>query len=222
MQSAIDACRESRDIAGAGDQKNEARSLRAWADAISETDAPQSIVLYQQAQAIFRKVGSESGVAEVLNNLGRVYEEQGDPAAAEKMQRQALARISQLLDNKRLQATMTANIANERWEQGDLPGAMQLYEESAHLDPEDAGHATNAEYNIADIHRMQGDLAGVRRGFRRVACDLAEVWRSGCFRRYPVKLRHPAATASGLFRRPQEVRAGPGDTDPGRRTTQRC
>jgi tetratricopeptide (TPR) repeat protein len=176
VQDAIAACRESRDIfAAAGDQKNEARSLRAWADAITETDAPQSILLYRQAQTIFRKVGSESGVAEVLNNLGRVYDAQGDPATAEKMQRQALA-ISRLLDDKRREATMTANIANERSEQGDLPGALQLYEESAHLDPEDAGHSTNAEYNIADIHRMQGDLAGARRGFEE---SLATWQKSG-------------------------------------------
>src|SRR5580700_7373878 len=91
-QNAVAACRESRDIfAAAGDRKNEARALRAWADAISLTDAPESIRLYQQAQVLFRRVGSEAGVAEVLNNLGDVYYVQGDPATAEKMQRQALA-----------------------------------------------------------------------------------------------------------------------------------
>jgi hypothetical protein len=39
LQNAVAACRESRDIrAAAGDQKGEAKSLRTWADAITETD----------------------------------------------------------------------------------------------------------------------------------------------------------------------------------------
>src|SRR5580658_7586247 len=105
-QNAVAACRESRDIfAAAGDRKNEARALRAWADAISLTDAPESIRLYQQAQVLFRRVGSEAGVAEVLNNLGDVYYVQGDPATAEKMQRQALA-IYRLTDRKRQEAAV--------------------------------------------------------------------------------------------------------------------
>ena len=124
-QNGVAACRESRDIfSAAGDRKNEARALRAWADAISLTDAPESIRLYQQAQVLFRSVGSQAGVAEVLNNLGDVYYVQGDPATAEKMQRQALA-IYRLTDRKRQQAAVTGNVAGDRMEQGDLRGASE-------------------------------------------------------------------------------------------------
>jgi DNA-binding winged helix-turn-helix (wHTH) protein/tetratricopeptide (TPR) repeat protein/TolB-like protein len=166
-QNAVAACRESRDIfAAAGDRKNEARALRAWADAISLTDAPESIRLYQQAQVLFRRVGSEAGVAEVLNNLGDVYYVQGDPATAEKMQRQALA-IYRLTDRKRQEAAVTGNVAGDRMEQGDLRGALQLYEESLQLDREDTGGVAGVGLSVANIHQLQGDLAGAKNGYEQ-------------------------------------------------------
>ncbi len=95
VQNAVAACRESRDTcASAGDHQGEATALKTWADAITETDAPESIRLYQQAHTIFRRNGSEGGVAAVLNNLGLIYEAQGDLATAEKMHRRALANLS--------------------------------------------------------------------------------------------------------------------------------
>jgi DNA-binding winged helix-turn-helix (wHTH) protein/Tfp pilus assembly protein PilF/TolB-like protein len=167
VQNAVAACRESRDIfAAAGDRKNEARALRAWADAIGQADAPESIRLYRQAQTLFRSVGSESGVAEVLNNLGDVYDAQGDPATAEKMQRQALA-LYRLTDSKRQQAAVTGNVAGDRMQQGDLRGALQLFEESLQLAREDTGIVAGVGISIANIHQLQGDLLGARQGFEQ-------------------------------------------------------
>ena len=169
VQNAVAACRESRDIyAAAGDQKGEATALRAWADAITQVDALESIHLYQQAQTIFRRVGSESGVADVLTNLGLVYAAQGDLATAEKMHREALARF-QFLGVKRSRASVIGNIAAERMGQGDLPGALQLYEEALQLDREtaDTGNASEADYDIARLRQLQGDLAGARQGYEQ-------------------------------------------------------
>jgi DNA-binding winged helix-turn-helix (wHTH) protein/tetratricopeptide (TPR) repeat protein/TolB-like protein len=161
-QNAVAACRESRDIfAAAGDRKNEARALRAWADAIGQTDAPESIRLYQQARVLFRSVGSEAGEAEVLNNLGDVYDQLGDPATAEKMERQAMA-FYRLTDRKRQQAAVTANVAGDRMEQGDLRGALELYEEAQQLDREDTGNVAGVGTSIASIHQLQGDLVGAQ------------------------------------------------------------
>jgi tetratricopeptide (TPR) repeat protein len=57
VQNAVAACRESRDIyAAAGDHQGEATTLRAWADATTETDAPESIRLYQQARLSFARM----------------------------------------------------------------------------------------------------------------------------------------------------------------------
>jgi DNA-binding winged helix-turn-helix (wHTH) protein/tetratricopeptide (TPR) repeat protein len=173
-QDAVAACRECRDIyAAAGDLHGEATALRTWADALSLTDAPESIRLYQQAQTLYRRIGSEGGAAAVANNLGLVYEAQGDLATAEKMHRQALASF-RLLENKRNQADATGNIADERMEQGDLRGALQLYQEQMqledHLQLADAGNSALSAlpgYNIALIRQSQGDLANAKQGFER-------------------------------------------------------
>jgi eukaryotic-like serine/threonine-protein kinase len=167
VQNAIAACRESRDIrAAAGDRKGEARSLRAWADAITETDAPESIRLYQQARARFRSVGSEGGEAEVLNNLGLVYEAQGDLATAEKMHREALA-IFRLLDDKWQQVAAIGNVADERMEQGDLRGAMHLYEEQLQFGQPGTPENPYPVYNIALLRQLQGNLEGAKQGFEK-------------------------------------------------------
>jgi DNA-binding winged helix-turn-helix (wHTH) protein/tetratricopeptide (TPR) repeat protein len=167
VQNAVAACRESRDIrAEAGDQKGEARSLRTWADAITETDALESIRLYQQARTLFRRVGSEAGEAEVLNNLGLVYETQGDLATAEKMHRDALA-IFRLLDDNIRQVAAIGNVADERMEQGDLRGATRLYEEQLQLGEQTDTKNPYPVYNIALLRQLQGDLAGARQGFEQ-------------------------------------------------------
>lgn len=167
-QNAVAACREARDIfAAAGNPEGEARSLRSWADVIAQTDAPESIRLYQQAQTIFRRDGSEAGVADVLNNLGNVYETLGDPGTAEKMLRETLP-IYRLLDDKRGLTGAIGNIAGNRVDQGDLPGAIQLYEEARQgRDPADTGYAALAGANIAIVHQLQGDLVGAQQGFEK-------------------------------------------------------
>jgi|HubBroStandDraft_4_1064222.scaffolds.fasta_scaffold01714_2 DNA-binding winged helix-turn-helix (wHTH) protein/tetratricopeptide (TPR) repeat protein len=167
-ENAVAACREARDIfAAAGDQEGEARSLRIWADVAFQTDVPQSIRLFQQAQAIFSRNGSEADVANVLNNLGNVYELQGDPATAEKMLRQAVA-IFRRLDDKKNMTTALGNLANDRLDRGDLRGAIQLYEEARQSgDPADAGHAALIGHNIAFVHQLQGDLVGAKQGFEQ-------------------------------------------------------
>jgi tetratricopeptide (TPR) repeat protein len=176
-QDAVTACSESRDIfAAAGDRQDEGNTLRAWADAIATSDAPEAIRLYQQAQAIFRANGSERGVADVLNNLGNLYEAQGDFATAEKMQRQALP-IYRLLDDKRDQSSTSGNIANSRLDQGDLRGAAQLDEEALQIGREiaDSGVAAFAIENLAIIHHLQGNLAEAKQEFEQSL----EMWQKG-------------------------------------------
>jgi len=169
LQTAVADCREARDIlAAAGDREGEADTLRTWADAIAQSDAPEAIRLYQQAEAIFRSNGSDSGVSAVLNNLGLIYQIQGDPATAEKMHREALA-IFRRLDDKQRQAAATLNLANEVSDLGDIPGAIKLYEESLRLDQEteNSSDVAIAGYNIANMHALQGDLEGAKHGFEQ-------------------------------------------------------
>jgi eukaryotic-like serine/threonine-protein kinase len=166
-ESAVAACREATGIfAAAGDRRGEAGCLGQTADALKVTDIPEATRLYEQALTLFRKIGSERGAAATLNNLGLIYEAQGDLATAEKMHRQALAGF-RLVDEKKAQAAAMGNIADERLEQGDLKGALQLYEESTQTNPEDAGRAANVEYNIASLHQLQGDFASAQQGFEQ-------------------------------------------------------
>ncbi len=163
-QNAVAACREARDIyAAAGDGNGEANSLADWANVIKETDALESIRLFQKAQSVAHQVGSEFEEENALVNLGIVYEAQGNLATAEKMYREALP-IGRLIDNKRAQANALGNIANDRMEQGDLPGAAQGYEETLQLAREaaDTGIAALAEDNLAIVYRLQGDFAGAK------------------------------------------------------------
>jgi eukaryotic-like serine/threonine-protein kinase len=166
-QKAVAACREAGDIyAAAGDRYGEANALLDWATAIGQTNAPESIRLFQQAQTISRQVGSESEEARALTNLGVVYEAQGDLVIAEKLYRQALP-IYRLIDDKRNQARVIGNIANARENQGDLRGAAQLYKETLQLAREaaDTGIAAIAVDNLAAVYESQGDLASAKRGF---------------------------------------------------------
>ncbi len=168
LQDAVSACHEARDIfAAAGNREGEARSLGIWANVVSHTDASESIRLFLQAQTIFRRNGSEAGEADVLNNLGNLYEGQGDPATAEKMIREAVA-IYRRLDDQRNMTTAIGNLADNRMDQGDLRGAIQLYEEARQgRDPADTGYAALAGLNIALARQLQGDLVGARQGFEQ-------------------------------------------------------
>jgi eukaryotic-like serine/threonine-protein kinase len=166
-QNAVPACREARDIfAAAGDQLDEANTLRTWADV--KVDVHESVRLYQQARDMFSRIGSQRGVADVLNNLGNLYKEQGDPATAERMQRQALP-IYRLLDDKKDQASTIGNIANQRLDQGDLRGAVQLDEERLQLDREmgDTVSAAFAIDNLAVAHQLRGELVEAKQGFEQ-------------------------------------------------------
>jgi eukaryotic-like serine/threonine-protein kinase len=163
-QNAVAACREARDIyAAAGDGNGEANSLGDWANAIKQTDALESIRLFQQAQSVAHQVGSEREEETALVNLGTVYEAQGNLASAERMYRQALP-ISRRTDDKRAQASVTGNIANVRMDQGDLRGAAQGYEETLQLAREtaDTGTAALAMDNLGTVYRLKGNFSGAK------------------------------------------------------------
>jgi tetratricopeptide (TPR) repeat protein len=168
MQNAVAACREAKDISAAdGDQEHEGKSLLTWAQVIVKTDAPEAIRLMQQAQTIFRRNGSETGLAQALDNLAISYQGLGDPATAEKMERESVA-IWRRVDDKRNLSLAIGNLASQRWDQGDLPGAVQLYEESRQAwELDDTGYPALIGLNMAAIHQLQGDLVGARQGFEQ-------------------------------------------------------
>ena len=167
VQMAVSACRKARDISRAtGDREHEGRALLTWGVVIAQTDAPEARRLIKEAQSIFRKNGSEAGLAHAFDNLAIVTE---DSAAAEKMERESVA-IFRRLDDTRNLTLAISNLAGYRTNQGDLRGALQLYEESLKVgrDNEAFGYATLTNLNIAGIHQLQGDLAGAKQEFEQV------------------------------------------------------
>jgi DNA-binding winged helix-turn-helix (wHTH) protein/TolB-like protein len=168
LSGSVSGCREARDIyAAAGDREHEGRALLVWAQVISQTDNPEAIRLMQEAQTIFRRNGSDVGLAVVLDNLALAYQGQGDPATAEKMERESVA-LWRRVDDKRNLSLALGNLAGQRWDQGDLPGAIHLYEECLQgWEPEDTGYPALVGLNIAAIRQLQGDLAGARKGFEQ-------------------------------------------------------
>jgi len=216
-QIAVAACREAADIfSAAGDRQDEANVLRTWADAIAQTDPPQSIRLYEQAESNFRRNGSDRGVADVLNNLGNLYESLGDPARAEKMQRQALP-IYRLLDDKRDLASTLDSLTVALRDQGDLKGATKLAEDGVELNREvaDADLEASLVGNLAVIHYLQGNLQDAR-GARTIPDGPAERRRSALCRWGHAEFGKGAAR-SGRFRGcPENVRTSLDVTDLGR------
>jgi tetratricopeptide (TPR) repeat protein len=85
------------------------------------------------------------------------------------MERESVALWRRLDDTRNLSLALS-NLGGQRSSQGDLRGALQLYEESLKVgrDNEDYGYAALANLNIADIHQLQGDLAGAKQEFEQV------------------------------------------------------
>jgi DNA-binding winged helix-turn-helix (wHTH) protein/tetratricopeptide (TPR) repeat protein len=167
VQNAVSACREAREISAAtGDREREGRTLLTWGVVIAQTNAPEARRLIKAAQSIFRTNGSEVGLALAFDNLAIVTD---DAAAAEKMERESVALWRRLHDTRNLTLALS-NLGAQRTNQGDLRGALQLYEESLKVgrDNEAFGHAALTSLNIADIHQLQGDLAGAKQEFEQV------------------------------------------------------
>src|SRR5580704_12800256 len=179
-QNAVSACREAGDIfAATGDREHEGRALLTWAQVIAGNDAPEARRLLKEAQSIFRRNGSDVGLALVFDNLAILAD---DAASAEKLERESVA-IWRRLDDTRNLTLAISNLAAQRTNQGDLPGALQLYEESLKVgrDNEDYGYAALTNLNIAGIHHLQGDLAGAKQEFEQVIAlwqKHGDVWGS--------------------------------------------
>jgi len=72
------------------------------------------------------------------------------------------------------QADATGNVADERMEQGDLRGALELYQEQLQLagqlqllDAPSSGLSALVGYNVALIREFQGNLARAKLGLER-------------------------------------------------------
>jgi tetratricopeptide (TPR) repeat protein len=130
---------------------------------------PQERLLYERALRIREKVlGPEHPhTSRSLNNLGFVFEAQGDLAGARPLYERALAINEKVLGPEHPHtAANLHNLARLALVLGDLAGARPLQERALAINekvlgPEHPHTATNLN-NLARLLRDQGDLAGAR------------------------------------------------------------
>ncbi len=133
-----------------------------------------AIPLMQSALAIQRRLhGTEPhpDLAEAINNLAFVYEEQSDHEAAEKLFREALAMNHRLLGEKHKEiATGLGNLAYVLQEKGDMARAEATFEQALAMQRELFGNAhpdvaltlNNLAYVYAALGDTRRELAAQR------------------------------------------------------------
>jgi tetratricopeptide (TPR) repeat protein len=143
-----------------------ARTMKDLARTMTRGGNPgAAIPLMQRALAVQRELrGNEPhpDLAEVLNDMGYVFNENGDLDNAEKFYRESLAMYRRLLGDKHpYVATELENVAFTLQGKGDLAGAEALLRQSLeiHRDLQGEGHpeAGRALFNLASVQYDRGE-----------------------------------------------------------------
>ncbi|MBV9726974.1 MAG: tetratricopeptide repeat protein [Gammaproteobacteria bacterium] len=148
------------------DDAGVARTMKDLARTITRGGNPgAAIPLMQRALAIQRELrGNEPhpDLAEVLNDMGYVYDEYGDLENAEKYYREALAMYRRLLGEKHpYVATELENVALTVQSEGDLASAEALLQQSLEIHRGLQGEAHpevgRALFNLASVQYDRGE-----------------------------------------------------------------
>ena len=143
-----------------------AHTLKDLARTITRGGNPgAAIPLMQRALAVQRELrGNEPhpDLAEVLNDMGYVYDENGDLDNAEKFYRESLAMYRRLLGDKHpYVATELENVALTAQSKGDFASAETLLRQSLeiHRDLQGEGHPETgrALFNLASVQYDRGE-----------------------------------------------------------------
>ena len=105
------------------------------------------------------------GIAIVFNNLGLVYQAQGDPATPRKCTVRhwpVFGSWKTGTPRRRLSGTSPTN----EWSRG-ICVTSSNFTRSHGKGREDTGRIANTGYNIAIVHQLQEDLPGAEQGFER-------------------------------------------------------
>jgi tetratricopeptide (TPR) repeat protein len=144
-----------------------ARTLKDLARTITRGGNPgAAIPLMQRALAVQRELrGNEPhpDLAEVLNDMGFVYDENGDLDNAEKFYRESLAMYRRLLGDKHpYVATELENVALTAQSKGDFASAEALLRQSLeiHRDLQGESHPETgrALFNLASVQYDRGEI----------------------------------------------------------------
>jgi serine phosphatase RsbU (regulator of sigma subunit) len=106
------------------------------------------------------EIGDKEGIASTLNNIGNIYNDQGDYAKAIEYYTQSL-KISEEIGDKEGIASTLNNIGNIYNDQGDYAKAIEYYTQSLKI-REEIGNKNGIAMslnNIGTIHDLQGNYA---------------------------------------------------------------
>lgn len=123
----------------------------------------EAIAVCEESRRIFAEAGDRDYVAAVLDQIGVIFHEQGDLAAARSKLQEALA-ISREVGDRDGTASELGNLANILDAQGDINGAKRLFEQVLAMFKE-VGDKAGGSAAQADVGRMLGrlgDLVGAR------------------------------------------------------------
>ncbi len=122
-----------------------------------QTDVETADTYYRRAEAIYRLLGNEKGIADVVNNRGIVCDLAGDYEAARALYLESLA-LKQKLNDRRGIATTLDNLGILAMNTGDFQGARAYLEEGLSIRRElgDPSRLASSLTNLGEALRQLG------------------------------------------------------------------
>ena len=126
-----------------------------------ERDQPKAQALYEEALAMFQRVGDRQRASYCLHNLGNIAHDAGQFDRAVALGRQSLALADAIGDHWH-RCYCLRSLGDALRGLGDLPGAAALLEEGLELSKQLGDRSTEAGtlLTLAVVRRRQGDYAG--------------------------------------------------------------
>ena len=159
---------------GASNLLGSARSLRALGDVASRTDPKTANAQYEEALALFRRLGDKPGEAECIASLGDIALQTGDAAGARVHYDQALP-LFRSIHNARGEAICILKLGDVAFRQLDLQSAFARYQEALPLFHriKDAVGQAHCITRLGEIALNRQDLEAARCLFEEAQALLA-------------------------------------------------
>ncbi len=111
----------------AGDRKGEAEAWNHYGQALQRTSLEEAAEAYRASLRLRRELADEAGIAQILNNLGTVFDQQGEPKEAIAALEEALA-IRKRVAPPRSIANTQHNLGVQYIEMGEYERAIEIFE----------------------------------------------------------------------------------------------
>ncbi|MFZ0641864.1 MAG: protein kinase [Candidatus Acidiferrales bacterium] len=177
LKDAASPCREAvRIYADAGDQVDSARALIYYGVELDDAgDAVSARVKEEEALAIFRKAGFMRGIANALNDIAIIQEDQGDLRGAIRNYAEA-GKINRDIGNTLTTSAEVGNTGDAFRKLGRFADAREAFEAALAIDREKDNKRNQVIWyeNYSTLLFVQGDLAGAKKMLDQMAALLRE------------------------------------------------